>query len=320
MRDLSTALPGAVCVGSALLPVALGAGTPQAARAAVSPSISVAGASRLYPAFDPAVSRYAVHAQPDGTVGVNVSDAPSVWFNGVPDADGSATFTDAQPGDEISVFIGDGTERRAYALYVLQPSFPKLSATTTGAALQAGNIALTIDRFDRPPRYETIVDRNGVPTYTREHTERVLDLKLARSGRFTVRRPTTTLGRTGGAPRRARRPVPRDPTDRDDGPRQHRRPRLRAGGRRVTLADGLRARPGHRPGRLGRAARHRGRRRGLRVVERCSRRRDDGARRRGLRPPELDRRPAERRRAGVLPPPQLGLPDRQPGPRRARVG
>lgn len=202
MRDRSKALLGAACVSAALLtPVAVGVGTPQAARAAVSPSISVAGASWLYPAFDPAVPRYAVHPQPDGAVSVTVSDAQAVRFNGVPDADGSVTFTDAQPGDEISVFIGDGSELRAYALYVLPASFPKLSAAATGTALQPGNIALTIDRFDTPPspRFEAILDRNGVPVYTRQHAQRRSDLKLARSGELTVQRPTTTPGRTGSA-------------------------------------------------------------------------------------------------------------------------
>ncbi len=202
MRDRSRAfLLGTACLAAALLsPVAVGVGTPQAARAAVSPSISVADGSWLYPAFDPAVSRYAVHAQPDGTVSVTVSDAASVMFNGVPDADGAATFSDAQPGDEISVFIGDGDERRAYALYVLPASFPKLSTTATGAALQPGNVAVTLDRFDNvSPRYEAILDRHGVPAIARESYQRSSDLKMARSGELTIQRPTTTTGRTGSA-------------------------------------------------------------------------------------------------------------------------
>lgn len=202
MRERSRGLLGAACIGAALLtPVAVGVGTPQAARAAVSPSLSVAGASWFYPAFDPAISRYAVHPAPDGSVSVTVSDAESVRFNGVPDPDGSATFTDARPGDEISVFTSDGTETRAYALYVLPASFPRLSTTATGAALQPGNIAVTLDRFDTPPspRFQTILDRHGVPAYVREHSQREIDFKVARSGELTIHRPTTTPGRTGSA-------------------------------------------------------------------------------------------------------------------------
>ncbi len=201
MRDRSGALLGAACVSVALLtPVAVGVGTPPAARAATTPSLSVAGAAWLYPTFDPAVARYAVHTPADGPVTVSVADAQTVWFNGVADPDGSASFPDAQPGDEISVFIDDGNGRRAYALYVLPASFPRLAASADGTAVQPGNIAVTIDRYDNAsPRYEAILDRHGVPVYTREHHERVLDLKLARSGELTLHRPTTTPGRTGGA-------------------------------------------------------------------------------------------------------------------------
>jgi hypothetical protein len=198
MRARAWALTAIAGLTTALLPTA--DGEPALARAAGSPTIAVSGSSWLYPAFDPTIMRYAVHPASDGTIQVDVADAEAVRFNGVADADGSATFTDAQPGDEISVFIDDGTGPRAYALYVLPASFPKLSASATGSALQPGNIALTMDRYDGvSPRYEAILDRHGVPVYTREHRERVLDLKLARSGEFTLHRPTTTPGRTGGA-------------------------------------------------------------------------------------------------------------------------
>jgi Arylsulfotransferase (ASST) len=189
------ALLGVVALTAVLIPAT--SGGPSAA--AEDPRITVGGASRMYPAFDPATTRYAVHAAADGSVTVEVPGASSVRFDGVRDADGAATFSPA-PGDEISVFIGEGAGQRAYALYVLPPGFPTLSATTTGAPVQPGNIALTLDRYDRvSPRYEAIVDRRGVPVYTREHSERVLDLKMAANGRFTLHRPTRTPGRTGGA-------------------------------------------------------------------------------------------------------------------------
>jgi hypothetical protein len=198
MRARAWALTTIAGLTTALLPTA--GGEPALALADGSPAIAVSGSSWLYPAFDPTITRYAVHAGPDGTIQVDVAGAEAVRFNGVADPDGSASFTDAQPGDEISVFIDDGTGPRAYALYVLPASFPRLAATATGDELQPSNIAVTIDRFDNAsPRYEAILDRHGVPVYTREHRERVLDLKLARSGELTLHRPTTTPGRTGGA-------------------------------------------------------------------------------------------------------------------------
>jgi hypothetical protein len=154
----------------------------------------------MYPAFDPAITRYAVHPAPDGSVQVDATDADAVWFDGVRDADGAATFTAPAPGDEISIFLEDGSVRRAYALHVLPPGFPTLSATATGDPVQAGHIALTLDRYDGvSPRFEAVVDRHGVPVHTREHRQRVLDLKMAANGHFTVHRPTTTPGRSGGA-------------------------------------------------------------------------------------------------------------------------
>ncbi|KQV69736.1 hypothetical protein ASC64_07855 [Nocardioides sp. Root122] len=163
--------------------------------------MTVASGARMYPAYDPATTRYAVFPAADGSVRVDVTDATDVAFNGVPDADGTRTFTGLRAGEEISVFIGSGQERRAVAFYVVPDGFPTLAAESTDAPVEPGNIALTLDRYDNStaPRFETIVDRNGVPVYTRSHAERVLDLKLNGNGRFTVHRPTTTAGRTGGA-------------------------------------------------------------------------------------------------------------------------
>ncbi|WP_159081450.1 arylsulfotransferase family protein [Nocardioides sediminis] len=198
MRVRPWALLGAAALVAALLP-ALPTG-PVAAQAADDARITVTGATRMYPAFDPTITRYAVHPAPDGSVQVDVTDADAVWINGVRDEDGTATFAAPAPGDEISIFLQDVSGRHAYALHVLPPGFPTLSATATGASLQAGSIALTLDRYDGvSPRFEAVVDRQGVPSYTRAHRERVLDLKMAANGRYTLHRPTTTPGRSGGA-------------------------------------------------------------------------------------------------------------------------
>lgn len=187
-----TVLATAVQLAPSVTRTAAGAGPP---------SLTVAGGARMYPAYDPATSRYAVHPAADGTVRVDVTGADQVWFDGVPDADGSATLAGRTAGDEISVILTSGSQRRALALHVLPTGFPTLAAESTGAPLTPGNIALTLDQFDNgsAPRFEAVVDRQGVPVWTRSHRDRVLDLKAAANGHLTVHRPTTTPGRTGGA-------------------------------------------------------------------------------------------------------------------------
>ncbi len=175
-------------------------GAPAPASALDAPSVSVGGGAEMYPAYSPGISRYAVHPAPDGSVRVDVGGAVPVWFDGVPDADGSAVFSDVTPGQEISVIVGTGADRLVHALYVLPPGFPTLASESTGAPLAPGDLALTLDRYDgASPHFEAVVDRRGVPVYTRSHRDRVLDLKLAADGHLTVHRPTTTPGRTGGA-------------------------------------------------------------------------------------------------------------------------
>lgn len=199
MRTHSWALLGTTVLATATLQLAPGAPSPAAG--VDPPALTVTGGARMYPAYSPAISRYGVHAAQDGSVRVEVTGVAEVWFDGVPDPDGTATFTDVVPGDEISVFVGSGSSRRTHALHVLPPGFPTLDSQSTGAPLEPGNLALTLDNLSggASPRFEAVVDRNGVPVYTRRHSVRALDLKLAANGHFTVHRPTTTPGRTGGA-------------------------------------------------------------------------------------------------------------------------
>jgi hypothetical protein len=199
MPILRRALLGTTVLAAAilqLLPVA-----PSPAAVVDAPSLSVAGGARMYPAYSPATSRYAVHPAPDGSVRVEVTGAAQVWFDGEQDPDGTATFTDVVAGEEISVFVGEGTSRRTLALYVLPSGFPTLASEPPLAPLEPGNLALTLDDISNGanPRFEAVVDRNGVPVHTRRQSARGLDLKLAANGHFTVHRPTTTPGRTGGA-------------------------------------------------------------------------------------------------------------------------
>lgn len=184
----------------------LAPGAPSPAAGAQSPTLTVAGGAQMQPAYSPTTSRYAVRPAADGSVRVDVTGASEVAFNGVPDPDGSATFTGLTPGEEISVFVGSGSQRRTHALYVLPQAFPLMSSSATGAPLGDGHVALTLDRFESldptvpvtSPRWEAIVDRQGVPVYTREAGAGSMDLK-SQNGMLTVHRPTTTPGRTGAA-------------------------------------------------------------------------------------------------------------------------
>lgn len=199
MRTQPWALLGTTVLATAILQLVPGAPSPAAV--ADAPSLTVTNGARMYPAYSPATSRYAVHPAQDGSVRVEVTGASEVWFDGVPDPDGTAMYTDIAPGEEISVFVGSGSSRRTLALYVLPSRFPTLASESSGAPLAPGNLALTLDNLTNgaSPRFEAVVDRNGVPVYTRGQSVRALDLKLAANGHFTVHRPTTTPGRTGGA-------------------------------------------------------------------------------------------------------------------------
>ena len=198
MRTHTWALPCITVLATATLQLAPGAPSP--AEAAEAPALTVAGGARMFPAYSPAVSRYAVHPAQDGSVQVDVTGAAEVWFNGVPDPDGSATFTALATGEEISVIVDSGTAQRAHALYVLPAGFPTLAGTVTGD-VAPGSVALTLDRFDGglTPQFEAIVDRQGVPVYSRRATNGAMDLKQSPKGTITVHRGTTTPGKRGSA-------------------------------------------------------------------------------------------------------------------------
>ncbi|RYC10802.1 aryl-sulfate sulfotransferase [Nocardioides zhouii] len=169
--------------------------------AAPGATIGVGAGASMWPAFAPAIPRYAVSPAADGSVQVAVVGAEAVAFDGVPDADGARLFTGLAPGDEISVFVDDGSGSGRHALYVLPQGFPRLAGTVSGA-VAPGLVALTLNRFDggTAPRFEAIVDRQGVPTYTRRITDGTsTDLKQSPSGALTVHRPTSTASRTGTA-------------------------------------------------------------------------------------------------------------------------
>ena len=78
MRTHTWALPCITVLATATLQLAPGAPSP--AEAAEAPALTVTGGARMFPAYSPAVSRYAVHPALDGSVQVDVTGAavPSV--------------------------------------------------------------------------------------------------------------------------------------------------------------------------------------------------------------------------------------------------
>lgn len=158
------------------------------------PSITVAldgsGVS-LRPAFDPAISRYAVatDASTDGTVGVAIADSDpgaSVRVDGSP-ASGLRTLHGLTSGQEVSVIVDDSGGHHVYTLVYLPPDFPAITKTVDTGAEEPGQVLLTLGS------YAVAVDVNGVPTVLRDFGSPVADLKPAPHGRYTVmvRRPTT---------------------------------------------------------------------------------------------------------------------------------
>lgn len=198
-----------LCLASAgLAPVLSVPGSPALAAALDVPvhTLSVLGTdAAMFPAFDPAVERYAITTT-DATAGTVTVTATSsdprrvVRVNGVPDADGVATLTGLAEGDEIAVFIEDSGGMATYTLVYLPADFPTLERVTPGAAPSGpapGHVLLTLGLFTAPSDfYETAVDVNGVPAFVRSTTGSV-DLQRQPNGNYSVFRPTTTPGRSG---------------------------------------------------------------------------------------------------------------------------
>lgn len=166
--------------------------------------VSVSGAGvGMYPAFDPAVSRYAVttSAETGGTVTISASTSDpqgTVLVNGRTAPGGQRTVTGLEPGDEVSVLITDagGTEARSFVY--LPDEYPELRRTTPVERLslvEPGHVLLTLGRYVAPsPFFETAVDANGVPVYVRT-TARSMDLRRQPNGGYSVARG----GGVGGA-------------------------------------------------------------------------------------------------------------------------
>ena len=207
---------GALVVALPLATPALHAPAAVAATPAAAPpvhTVTVGGTGTgMYPAFDPDVERYAVTTGPDSggtlTVTATTSDpAGRILIDGRRDADGTATLSGLEGGDEVSVVIEDAGGRAVHSLVYLPAYFPRLETVVDEPGTTAGDVLLTLFNVRQGtgprPSFETAVDRNGVPRWV-EATPAgkvSMDLKPAGfGGHWTVSRPTaTSAGRTGAA-------------------------------------------------------------------------------------------------------------------------
>ena len=187
----------------------------QAAAPAAPPvhTLAVAGTSvGMYPAFDPGTERYAVTTGPDSGGALAVTAATSdpagrVLIDGRVDADGKATLTGLEGGDEVSVVIEDSGGRAVHSLVYLPAYFPRLEKVVEGPGNTPGDVLLTLFNVKQGtgprPSFETAVDANGVPRWVLDTPagKVSMDLKPAGfGGPYTVTRPTAIgEGRQGAA-------------------------------------------------------------------------------------------------------------------------
>ena len=200
----------------------LGLFVPSAAAPDIVRSLTVSGTEvGMYPAFDPAVLRYAATttASTGGTLEITATTSDpsgSVLVDGQP-ATTPTTVSGLAEGQEVSVVIDDTDGRTTYSVMYLPAGFPALYATTrTPDREQPGLIGLTLNAFDgAQPAFGAIVDRNGVPVYAVDGPWDT-DLKQQPNGDVTVSRLTRAGGgHTGYALvtlDRSDRSLPEEPT------------------------------------------------------------------------------------------------------------
>lgn len=167
-------------------------GAPAAAAPAPAAGLAVTGTGvGMFPAFDPAVTRYAVTSTAaTGAVTVQVSTEPgaTVRVNGAEAPGGTATVGGLDAGDEISVLVDDTEGTTAYSLVFLPAEFPTLEAVTSGP-VTPGHVLLTLGLWVVPgaPFFETAVDEHGVPAYV-SRTAGSMDFKRLPNGHYLVAR------------------------------------------------------------------------------------------------------------------------------------
>lgn len=179
----------AVATTLALAAYAVPSGGAAAAEDPLSVRVEGAG-TRTWPAFDPAVRRYAVGtgASTGGDLEVSVTGTTGPVSVDGRTVEPTSTVSGLEPGDEVTVRV-DGT---SYAFVYLPPGFPDLEVTAHEPGLEPGSVALTPNKFagDDSPTFSTILDRNAVPLWLEETgTDGAMDLKRQPDGSLTLMRP-----------------------------------------------------------------------------------------------------------------------------------
>jgi hypothetical protein len=205
-RSVRLALPVItllVAVAAAAVPA-----RPGVAAAPPTHELSVTGTGvGSYPAFDPAVERYAVTttAATGGSVTVHASTSDAagvVRVDGRVIAGDTAVVSGLAAGDEVSVIFEDSAGTDVHSLIYLPAGFPALEVVQSSPGVAAGQVGLTLsDIFTTGTRFVTTVDRNGVPTHVLAvpGDRGVFDLKDQPDGSITFSETTSTPGRTGEA-------------------------------------------------------------------------------------------------------------------------
>lgn len=189
-----------LAVTAALTLSVLAGFVPAAHAVPVTRSLTVSGTGvTSYPAFDPAVTRYAASttAQTGGVLQIDATTSDpqgTVLVDGRP-ANGPTTVSGLSEGDEVSVIIADAGGSTGYAVVYLPADFPALTVTTHQPGLAPGYIGLGLTTFGAGAQFDTLIDRNGVPIWI--HRGPGSDLKRQPNGDLTTFRPSTASGQTG---------------------------------------------------------------------------------------------------------------------------
>lgn len=169
-------------VSAALSLPALGAGRSEAAADPVHDvvvGVVSDPAAETWPAFDPAIERFALRtgsASPQVTVTATSSDVDArILVNGREATNGEPlVLTDLASGDEVNVQVVDDAGTSNQSWIVLPPGFPRLTASGPHPDLAPGAVALTLASF-LGGNYSAVVDEWGVPV--RAVAETLNDLK-----------------------------------------------------------------------------------------------------------------------------------------------
>lgn len=175
-------------------------------------SLSLAGPGvASYPAFDPAVTRYAATttAESDGSLEVTATTSDPdgiVLVDGAP-VTGQTTVEGLEAGEEVSVLVQDAGGTTAYSVIYLPEDFPTLEVTVPageGSAVADGAVLLTLSRWVAPgSQFEVAIDQHGVPLWVDvPEFGSSMDFKPLPGGGYSIfRRPSDDLAASATAQR-----------------------------------------------------------------------------------------------------------------------